>query len=210
MELLDRISAALQQGNDAAVLQYTGNAIEAGIPASDILNRGLIAGMDVIGLKFKNQEIFLPDVLLAARAMNAGMGELKPLLMKAGVKAKGKVVLGTVAGDLHDIGKNLVGIMLKGAGYEVIDLGTDVPAERFIDTAVTEDAPVIGMSALLTTTMPSMRDVTALLAGRGLNTRIKTVVGGAPLSARTAAELGADYYAGDAATAVDIVNTILS
>lgn len=210
MKLLEDIAAALQQGNDSAVLKLTRKAIATDVPASDILNHGLIAGMDVIGVKFKNQEIFLPDVLLAARAMNAGMEELKPLLLKAGVKARGKVVLGTVSGDLHDIGKNLVAIMLKGAGYQVIDLGTDVNPERFIETALDENAAVIGMSALLTTTMPGMREVTALLEERQLHDRIKTIVGGAPLSQRTASDLGADYYAGDAATAVEIVNTILS
>jgi len=209
MAILDTISSSLQAGNDAAVLEQTRKAIADGLSASDILSGGLISGMDVIGRKFKNQEIFLPDVLLAARAMHAGMDVLKPLLVKAGVASRGKIILGTVSGDLHDIGKNLVGIMLKGAGYEVIDLGTDVGAEQFIETAERESAGLIGMSALLTTTMPAMQKITDLLKERGLHTRIKTIAGGAPLSEKSAAELGADYYAGDAATAVEVVKTIL-
>lgn len=210
MELLNQISEALQQGKDQIVLEKTKEAITQDLPVTEILNTGLIAGMDIIGKQFRNQEIFLPDVLLAARAMHAGMGELKPLLIKEGVSSRGKVVLGTVSGDLHDIGKNLVGIMLEGAGFEVIDLGVDVSAEQFVEAAEKNEASIIGMSALLTTTMPGMKEVTDLIKSKGFTGKIKTVVGGAPLSEKSAADLGADYYASNAASAVDCVKEIIA
>jgi 5-methyltetrahydrofolate--homocysteine methyltransferase len=174
-----------------------------------ILDDGLIAGMTVVGDRFREHEIFLPDVLLAARAMYAGMELLKPLLIRDGVPAIGKVVIGTVRGDLHDIGKNLVGIMLKGAGLEVIDLGHDVPPQKMVDAAREHGATVIGMSALLTTTMPVMREVVDLLRVQGLAGRIRTVVGGAPVTAAFAREIGADAYGFDAANAVDVVKALV-
>ena len=209
MEILKRIAEALEQGDDQLVARLTAEALGAGLEAGDVLQQGLVAGMSVVGEHFRLREIFLPDVLLSARAMYAGLAVLKPHLASAGVASRGKVVIGTVKGDLHDIGKNLVGIMLKGAGFEVIDLGHDVAPEAFVDRAVREGAPLIGMSALLTTTMTRMRDVVALLKERGLAGRVRTVVGGAPVNAEFAREIGADGYACDAAAAVDRVRALL-
>jgi len=209
MDFLSRISSALQQGDDQQVGQLTGDALAAGLAAGEILQEGLVAGMNVVGDQFRRREIFLPDVLLSARAMYAGLELLKPHLAKDGVPLRGRIVLGTVKGDLHDIGKNLVGIMLKGAGFEVIDLGHDVAPEAFVDTAVREGATLIGMSALLTTTMLRMRDVVALVRERGLAGRVRTIVGGAPVNADFAREIGADGYACDAATAVERVKSLL-
>jgi 5-methyltetrahydrofolate--homocysteine methyltransferase len=162
-----------------------------------------------VGEKFRAHEIFLPEVLMAARAMYAGMDILKPLLAKEGVASRGKVVIGTVRGDLHDIGKNLVAIMLRGAGFEVIDLGNDVSPEKFVDAAKESGAELIGMSALLTTTMPVMKEVTSLLGERGLRGRIRTIVGGAPVSDEFAKQIGADAYAYDAASAVERVRALV-
>ncbi|MBM4116410.1 cobalamin-binding protein [bacterium] len=209
MEILERVAAELMAGEDERTATAVAAAIAAGTPPGRILDEGLIAGMNAIGQRFRAHEIFLPDVLLAARAMYAGLGLLKPLLEQAGVPGRGKVVIGTVQGDLHDIGKNLVGIMLRGAGYEVIDLGSDVAPERFVATAKAEGAGLIGMSALLTTTMPVMGRVVELLRAEGLSGKIKVVVGGAPLSAAFAAEIGADAYAFDGANAVQTVEALL-
>jgi 5-methyltetrahydrofolate--homocysteine methyltransferase len=208
MEILKQISENLQHGDDDAVRQLTQQAIEQKLPAEQILDDGLLAGMAVIGRQFKAHEVFLPDVLLAAKAMHAGMDLLKPLLADEGVPSVGKVVIGSVKGDMHDIGKNLVGIMLKGAGFEVIDLGADVAPEQFVDAAVTEGAPVIGMSALLTTTMMVMKDVVELVKQRDLTGRVKTIVGGAPVSAEFAKEIGADAHGFDAAIAVERVKAL--
>jgi 5-methyltetrahydrofolate--homocysteine methyltransferase len=202
MEVLQEIAAALRNGEDERVAELTRHAIDAGVPVGSILDDGLIAGMAVVGELFRNHDIFLPEVLLAARAMQRGVDLLKPLLAGEGIPTVGKVVIGTAKGDLHDIGKNLVGIMLKGAGFEVIDLGNDVPSERFVDTAVETGAKVIGMSALLTTTMSSMKGVVEVLRERGLSGKIKTIVGGAPVSKEFAHEIGADAYGYDAANAV--------
>ncbi len=210
MEILELIAASLEQGEDERVRDLVLEAIEKKIAPGDILNAGLIAGMNVVGEKFRLREIFLPEVLLAARAMYAGMEPLRPLLVREGIPVLGKVVIGTVRGDLHDIGKNLVGIMLRGAGFEVVDLGTDVHPERFVDTAVAEKAPVIGMSALLTTTMPAMKEVVDLIKARGLQGRIKTIVGGAAVSADFAGAIGADAYAFDAAKAVQRVKELIA
>ena len=209
MEVLVQLSEALQQGNSGKVLEYTRKAIKQDIAPKEILDNGLIAGMNVIGEQFGRHEIFLPEVLLAAKAMYAGMDELKPLLIKDNVPSRGKVVLGSVQGDLHDIGKNLVGIMLKGAGFEVSDLGKDVPPEKFVQTALDEGAHLIGMSALLTTTAPVMKEVTTLLKDQGLSGNIKTIVGGAPITETFARDIGADAYAYDAAKAVEKVRELL-
>ncbi|MFN8094900.1 MAG: corrinoid protein [Vicinamibacteria bacterium] len=209
MDLLERIAEALQQGDDGAVGALTAEALATGTPASEVLERGLVAGMNVVGERFRRREVFLPDVLLAARAMYAGLDLLKPHLATLGAALRGKIVLGTVKGDLHDIGKNLVAILLRGAGFEVIDLGHDVPAEAFVDAAVREEATLIGMSALLTTTMPRMKDVVSILRERGLAGRVRTIVGGAPVDAGFAREIGADAYACDAATAVERVKSLL-
>jgi 5-methyltetrahydrofolate--homocysteine methyltransferase len=209
MTILTEIAESLQRGEDDRVSELVRQALDEQVPALDVLNHGLIAGMDVVGDQFRQREIFLPDVLLAARAMYAGLDLLKPRLARDGVPTAGKVVIGSVHGDLHDIGKNLVGIMLKGAGFEIIDLGNDVPAERFIDAAVEHGATVIGMSALLTTTMLVMKDVVGLLRARGLDGKIKVIVGGAPVSDAFAREIGADGYGYDAANAVERVRALV-
>ena len=206
---LTKMAKALQVGDDKVVYENTQKAIEQGIPAKTILDDGLIAGMNVISEKFRKHEIFLPHVLLAAKAMYAGMDLLKPLFIKDKIPSRGKIVIGTVQGDLHDIGKNLVGIMLKGAGFDVIDLGKDVSVENFIDAAEKEDANVIGMSALLTTTQPVMKKVVEKLKEKGLNNKIKTIVGGAPLSSEYADLIGADAYSYDAANAVVSVSELV-
>ena len=209
MDLLAEIAEKLISGDDEKVAQLTQQAIDTGLPPKQILDSGLIAGMNTIGQRFKAHEIFLPEVLLAARAMYAGMGKLRPLLEKAGVASRGRIVLGTVQGDLHDIGKNLVGIMLRGAGFEVIDLGNDVAPERFLQTAQKQNAAVIGMSALLTTTMSGMKKVVELVKKEDRDGRIRTIIGGAPVSAAFASEIGADAYAYDAANAVDRVKQLI-
>jgi corrinoid protein of di/trimethylamine methyltransferase len=209
MERLEEIAAALQQGDEQRTGTLAAEALAAGLPAGKILQDGLVAGMNVVGEQFRLREIFLPDVLLAARAMYAGLSVLKPHLAQQGVSLRGKIVIGTVKGDLHDIGKNLVGILLKGAGFEVIDLGHDVAPEAFVDAAVREGAPLIGMSALLTTTMPRMREVVALVKQRGLAGQVRTIVGGAPVNADFAREIGADDYGCDAADAVARVKALL-
>jgi len=208
MEILKQLSESLEKGDDKVVAELTKKAIEDGVQAAAILDDGLIAGMSVVGERFRVRDIFLPDVLLAARAMYAGMELLKPLLVKEGVPSRGKVVIGSVRGDLHDIGKNLVGIMLRGAGFEVIDLGNDVAPEEFVDRAAEEGAPVIGMSALLTTTMSGMKSVVELVRQRGLSDKIKVIIGGAPLSDQFAREIGADAYGYDAANAVERVKSL--
>ncbi len=210
MDILERISEQLRQGEEEQVAEQTRAAIDQGLPAREILDQGLIAGMNVIGERFRRHEIFLPDVLLAAKAMYAGLDLVKPLLERDGVSSGEKVVIGTVQGDLHDIGKNLVGIMLRGAGFDVIDLGNDVSPEQFVDAASESGARLIGMSALLTTTMPVMRKVTALLQERGLSESIRTIIGGAPVSKEYAEEIGADAYAYDAANAVQRVQGLVS
>jgi len=210
MEILRNIATELEGGNDEGVRTLTQSALDQSVEAKTILDDGLIPGMQVVGEKFGRHEVFLPDVLLAARAMNAGLDLLEPLLGGSGASSKGKVVIGTMKGDLHDIGKNLVGIMLSGAGFEVIDLGKDVPPERFVQTARERDAGVIGMSALLTTTMPGMKNVVALLKEEGLDASIKTIVGGAPVSEAFAREIGADAYGFDAANAVERVKGLVT
>lgn len=209
MNIVQELSEQLQQGNPKNVAELTQQAINAKINIKTILDKGLIAGMTVVGEKFKAHEIFLPDVLLAAKAMYAGMDLLKPHLIKEGIPAIGKVVIGTVQGDLHDIGKNLVAIMLKGAGFEVIDLGNDVSPQKFLDTAVKENAEVIGMSALLTTTMPVMKKVIDLARERNLHGRKKFIVGGAPLSSEYAKEIGADAYCFDGMSTVETVKRFM-
>ena len=209
MSILTQISEILLGGDEEKVAELTQQAIGQGISPKEILDDGLIAGMTTVGEKFKAHEVFLPEVLLAAKAMYAGMGLLEPLLVEEGIPSAGKVVLGTVQGDLHDIGKNLVGIMLKGIGYEVIDLGNDVAPERFVEAAKERNAPVIGMSALLTTTMPMMKKVVDLLKERGLAPKVKTIVGGAPVSEAFAREIGADAYGFDVANALERVKGLI-
>lgn len=185
------------------VKELVTKALEDGIAPKDILEKGLLAGMNVIGEKFKNNEIFVPEVLVAARAMNAGVAILRPKLVEDGVKAKGTVVIGTVRGDLHDIGKNLVKMMLEGKGLEVVDLGVDVSPENFVETAIERGAKVICCSALLTTTMGEMKNVVDECEKRGVRGKIKVMIGGAPITQAYCDSIGADAYTSDASSAAD-------
>ena len=203
MSILNEISENLQIGKAKIVKELVTKALEAGIEAQTILNDGLLSGMNIIGEKFKNNQVFVPEVLVAARAMNAGATILKPYLAEEGVSAKGKVCIGTVQGDLHDIGKNLVKMMMEGKGLEVVDLGTDVSAEMFVKTAIEEECQLICLSALLTTTMGVMKDVVAALEAAGVRDKVKVMVGGAPVSDAFCHEIGADVYAVDAASAAE-------
>jgi 5-methyltetrahydrofolate--homocysteine methyltransferase len=193
----------------AKVSSLTQQAVDQKLDVKTILDNALIAGMAVVGQRFKDHEIFLPDVLMAAKAMNAGVEILKPLMLSQDIPSQGKVLIGTVQGDLHDIGKNLVSIMLRGAGFEVFDLGKDVSPERFLDEAEKTGASIIGMSALLITTMPRMKDVIDLAKQRGVDSQYKFIVGGAPLSAEYAREIGADAYCFDGISAVDCVKSFV-
>ncbi|MCS7201685.1 MAG: corrinoid protein [Dictyoglomus sp.] len=206
---LSEIASALIEGNRKKVQELVELAIKEGIPPERILNEGLLAGMQVIGERFKNNEIFVPEVLISARAMHAGMNLLKPLLAKSQGILKGKVVIGTVKGDLHDIGKNLVAMMLEGAGYQVIDLGIDVDAEKFVEAVKTHNPDILGMSALLTTTMPYMRTTIEALEKEGVRDKVKVIVGGAPVTEEFAKEIGADGYADSASSAVELVDNLL-
>ena len=204
---MQAISESLQQGNASKVKELVQQAVDEGVPVRQILDEGLIAGMGVVGEKFKRNEVYVPEVLIAARAMNAGMEVLKPLLEQAGVEPIGKMAIGTVKGDLHDIGKNLVAMMLRGAGFEVDDLGIDVPPERFVEAAKA-GSKVLGLSALLTTTMPQMANVVKALKEAGLS-EVKVIIGGAPVTQAYADEIGADGYAPDAASAVDVTKSLI-
>ena len=203
MELLELISERLQAGKAKEVKQLVQQAINEGIAAQDILEQGLLSGMSVIGEKFKKNEVFVPEVLVAARAMNRGAELLKPLLMQEGVQNVGRVCIGTVQGDLHDIGKNLVKMMMEGKGLEVIDLGTDVSAETFVKTAIEQNCQVICCSALLTTTMPVMGEVVKAAEAAGIRDQVKIMVGGAPVTDAFCQQIGADAYTPDAASAAD-------
>jgi 5-methyltetrahydrofolate--homocysteine methyltransferase len=203
-DMLQKIASNLYDGDDDAVAELVQEALDQGLAPQDILSGGLIAGMDEVGKDFKAGELFVPEVLIAARAMHAGMGVLRPLLAESDVPSAGKFVIGTVEGDLHDIGKNLVRMMIEGAGFETIDLGTDVKAEAFVE-AVREHRPkLVGMSALLTTTMVNMKGTIEALEEAGLRDSVKVMIGGAPVTAAFAKEIGADAYAPDAASAVDV------
>jgi 5-methyltetrahydrofolate--homocysteine methyltransferase len=206
--MLDKIQDALMAGKKAEVEALVEQAIAAGLTARRILNEGLIAGMEKLGVLFKNNEVFIPEVLVAARAMNAGLNKLEPQLIKEKVEPKGLIVIGTVKGDLHDIGKNLVAMMLKGAGYKIVDLGPDCSAEKFVAAARETKANVVALSALLTTTMVQMKSVIQALQGSGL--AVPVIVGGAPLTEDYAHQIGAQGYAPDAASAVDVVNRLLA
>jgi len=209
MDILQQISDQIDLGDHENVYELTNRAIEQKIPVKQILDQGLLKGMNIVGQKFKEYEIFLPEVLMAAKAMNTGMDLIKPLLLNDNIPMKAKVVIGTVRGDLHDIGKNLVGVMLKGAGFEIIDLGNDVTPEKFIETAKAEGAQFIGMSALLTTTMPVMKEVTELIRKENPEGKIKTLIGGAAVSKSYAEEIGATAYCYDSSNAVEYLNSII-
>jgi 5-methyltetrahydrofolate--homocysteine methyltransferase len=204
---LNEMALMVQKGNFKEVDRLTQEGLKEGLSAQEILDGGLIAGMNVIGAKFKKNEIYVPEVLLAARAMKAGMALLKPILADTGAKPVGRVVLGTVKGDQHDIGKNLVGMMLEGAGFEVFDLGVDTPSEKFVEAAREKKADIVGMSALLTTTMPHMKTIIEALKSAGL--AVKTMVGGAPVTQRFADEIKADGFGKDGAVAVEKAKGLL-
>jgi len=207
---LQGIATALIAGKRNDVAEKVKQALAEKVEPAKILNEGLIAGMQVVGTKFKNNEFYVPEVLIAARAMKAGMEILAPQLAAAGVQPIAKVVIGTVKGDLHDIGKNLVAMMLQGGGFEVIDLGTDVPAEKFVQTAQEKGAKIIAMSALLTTTMPQMSTVVKALQEAGLAGKVKSMIGGAPVTQDFCDEIGANGYAPDAASAVDKAKELIA
>ncbi len=204
MEILEEMSSFLQKGRAKNVKALVTQALEEGLDPKAILNEGLLSGMMIIGEKFKKNEVFVPEVLVAARAMNAGLTILEPKLIEVGNEPVGKVVIGTVKGDLHDIGKNLVAMMLKGAGFEVYDIGVDADTEKFITEAENVGADVICMSALLTTTMPNMKVVIDALKEKGLRDKYIVMVGGAPVNEAFAEQIGADYYTPDAATAAEV------
>ena len=206
---LKELQSALERGDAPAVEKLTKEAIDEGVGAKEILDNALIAGMAEVGERFKNNEIYVPEVLIAARAMTTGMTVLEPLLAKAGVKPVGTIAMGTVRGDLHDIGKNLVAMMMRGNGFKVVDLGIDVTPEQFIESAKAENVDIIGMSALLTTTMPSMKATVEGLQKEGLLGKVKVMIGGAPVTQRYADEIGADGYAPDAGSAVDKAKGLL-
>ena len=203
MAILEDISLNLQRGKAKVVKELVQQAVDQGIDAKQILEEGLLAGMGIVGEKFKNNEVFVPEVLVAARAMNMGVSILKPLLTSAHVGAKGRACIGTVKGDLHDIGKNLVKMMLEGKGLEVIDLGTDVAPETFVQTAKEQNCQIICCSALLTTTMGVMGDVVKAAENAGIRDQVKIMVGGAPITQSFCDEIGADVYTSDAASAAD-------
>ncbi len=209
MAILEDLAAEVIKGDADMAKKLTEEALSQNISAENILNSGLVSGMNLISERFKNNEIFIPEVLVAARAMKAGMLIIRPLLAEANVESLGKVIIGTVGGDLHDIGKNIVAMLLEGAGFEVVDLGADVTKEKFLEFAEKENPDVLGMSALLTTTMVFMKDMVQSLEESGLKDKIKVIVGGAPITQSYADEIRADGYAPDAASAVDLVKSVM-
>jgi 5-methyltetrahydrofolate--homocysteine methyltransferase len=209
MEILKTLARQIVSGQADEAAQLTRRGLSEGLEPLEILNGGLIPGMDEVGQKFKEGEIYVPDVLIAARAMRSGMDVLRPLLAASESLSLGKVILGTVQGDLHDIGKNLVGIMLEGAGFEVIDLGADVPVEKFVEAVKEHQPRVLGMSALLTVTMVGMKTVLAAMRSEQVRDQVVTMVGGAPVTRSFAKEIGADGYAHDAVSAVETIKELL-
>ena len=210
MSILTDISENLQHGKAKVVKELVQQAIDEGIPAQQILDEGLLSGMNVVGEKFKNNEVFVPEVLVAARAMNMGAALLKPLLAERGVKASGRVCIGTVKGDLHDIGKNLVRMMLEGKGLEVIDLGVDVSPEKFVNTAIEQNCQIICCSALLSTTMCVMEDVVKAAEAAGIRDKVTIMIGGAPVTEAFCRQIGADIYTADAASAADAAAAVVA
>lgn len=210
MDYKETIFKGILEGNMPAVQEATQAALAAGMKAEEILNQAMIPAMDEVGRLFEENEYYVPELLIAARAMKAGLAILRPELVATGIEPKGKVALGTVKGDLHDIGKNLVGIMIEGAGFEVIDLGVDVSPEQFVQAVLDHNVQVIGLSALLTTTMPNMQRTIEALKEAGLRDKVKVIVGGAPVTQRYADEIGADGYGRDAAAAAKLVKELLN
>ena len=207
--ILEQMQKDLYSGKVEEVKKEVKKALDEGLSAQEILNQGLLKGMERAGKDFKAGDLFIPEVLICAKAMHAGLDVLRPLLVGSEATLLGKIVIGTVAGDLHDIGKNLVRMMMEGAGFEVIDLGVIVPPEKFVETVISKGAQLIGMSALLTTTMPSMKTTIEALAKAGLRDRVKVLVGGAPVTASFAESIGADGYAPDAVSAVDMARELI-
>ncbi len=208
-DILKQMAEKLYDGDDEAVAELTQKALDEGLAPAEILKGGLIAGMDVVGVDFRDGDLFVPEVLIAARAMHAGMNVLRPLLAESDVPSAGKVIMGTAEGDLHDIGKNLVGMMLEGGGFEITDLGTNVSPAKFIEAVQAEQAHLIGISALLTTTMPAMKRTIDALVEAGLRENVKVMIGGAPVTRAYADEIGADGYASDAASAVELARSLV-
>ena len=202
-ELLGKITESLIAGNVDGVAELTKEALDGGSEAQDILEKGLLSGMDVVGQRFKANEMFIPEVLRCAKAMSGAMEILRPLLIESGAAMVGSLIIGTVKGDLHDIGKNLVGMMFEGAGFEVINLGTDVEVQQFVDAVKEHKPSIIGLSALLTTTMPKMGETIIALKEAGIRDQVKVMIGGAPVTVAFAEEIGADGYASNAASAVE-------
>ena len=205
---LESLAQAIIKGKAPDAKAITQQAIDEGLQAGDILNNGLVAGMNVVGIKFKNNEYYVPEVLIAARAMKQSMEILRPALAAGGVESKGKIAIGTVRGDLHDIGKNLVAMMLEGAGYDIMDLGVDVKPEVYVQ-AVKDGAKIACLSALLTTTMPAMKETIEALKAEGVRGKVKVMIGGAPVTQNYCDEIGADGYSPDAASAVDRAKELL-
>ncbi|MCC7406964.1 MAG: corrinoid protein [Phycisphaeraceae bacterium] len=205
---LNALKEAVIKGDRAGATKLTKELLAAGTPPKAVLDEGLVAGMAVVGARFKRNEVFVPEVLIAARAMKEAMVILEPVLVKAGIKPAHTAVIGTVQGDLHDIGKNLVAMMWKGANFGVVDLGTNVSPQRFVDAAQEHKASIVGLSSLLTTTMPAMKQ--AVVALRAANVTSKILIGGAPVTQAFAQEIGADGYAPDAASAVDIAQKLVT
>jgi 5-methyltetrahydrofolate--homocysteine methyltransferase len=210
MANLREIADLLKAGRAPKVKEAVQKAIDEGVSAEQILKEGLIVGMGEIGVLFKNNEVYVPEVLIAARAMYAGLDLLKPILAASGVEPAGRVAIGTVKGDLHDIGKNLVSMMLEGAGFSLVDLGIDVSPEKFVDAIENQNVQIICMSALLTTTMPNMKSTIDLINAKGLRSKVKIMIGGAPVTQAYADEIGADGYSDDAASAVDLAKKLLA
>ena len=209
-EILEQISTAVIEGDLGEIEDLTEDALDDGIDAEDILNKGLMPGMDYVGVEFRAGNMFVPEVLRSAKTMQTSMDILKPLLAESGAKMVGKVLLGTVKGDLHDIGKNLVGMMCEGAGFEVKDIGKDVAPEAFVEAIKDFEPDVVGMSALLTTTMRSMEGTIKVLEEAGLRSRVKIMIGGAPVTQAFADQIGADGYASNAASAADMAKKFVS
>jgi len=209
MKILKEIAVNVENGDSSTVKELTKIAISQKIAAEEILNNGLVKGMDVIGIKFKNNEVFIPEVLIATRAMKAGMDIIRPFLTNERIKPKAKIVMGTIKGDLHDIGKKIVGMMLEREGYEIVDIGIDVPKEKFIKAIKKENPDIIGMSALLTTTMAYMREVIEAVEKAKLKQNVKIIIGGAPITQAFADEIKADGFAPEAVSAVELVKYLL-
>ena len=207
--ILQNIAEAVISADEAKVMAQVQQALDEGLAPANILNDGLIAAMQEVGDRFERGDFFVPEMLISARAMKAGLRVLRPMLSGTDIEATGKVVLGTVKGDLHDIGKNLVGIMLEGAGFEVIDLGTDVSPEDFVKAAQENNAQVVGLSALLTTTMVNMKNTIDMFEESGIRDNVKIIVGGAPVTEGFAKDIGSDGFASDASRAVKLTKSLI-